>query len=301
MRIGRSSGRHSPRVSSDGNARETERVRQVEYVWPEEGADYALYAARCRFLEILDEECPEARVELRNAVWPKYKEMFRRIGSDSAEEKGGTGAPPPKATDSNWVELRESETFNAWLAQARGEGDSLVQDFTAALDAWLEKYKLNEAWVRDAVIRTIRAWEMNPDLAERPWWVMLAKGTRDALTVEEQAFTFSYPWAWEPTLKTREQAKAEITTAFTTKLIEWLNERAQLAENRNFRKVPVKKKLERDLRWLVLNRVKGLGFAEIARKHPKLKGGRKMKGRGKTVENAVKAAEELIGLTPRSS
>ena len=147
----------------------------------------------------------------------------------------------------------------------------------------------------DAVIRTIRAWEMNPDLAERPRWVLFAKGTQAALTVEEQEFTFSYSWAWEPTLKTRQQAKAEITTAFTTRLIEWLNERAMLVEKRNFRKVPVKKKLERDLRWLVRKRVRGLGFADIARQHPKLKGGRK------TVENAVKTAEELIGLTPRSS
>ena len=147
----------------------------------------------------------------------------------------------------------------------------------------------------DAVIRTIRAWERNPDLAERPWWVLFAKGTRSALTIEEQEFTFSYSWAWEPTLKTRERAKAEITTAFTTRLIEWLNDRAKLAEIRNFQKVPVKKKLERDLRWVVWNRVRDLGFAKIARKHPELRGGRK------TVENAVKTAEKLIGLTPRSS
>ena len=122
--------------------------RIVQHVSPVEGADAEQYFCRKKFLEIFEAECPEAREELRDSVWPEYKGMLERIEASSL-------GPALPTTDSRDV-LSTFQAFSAWLAQTRS--DPAVTGFARTLDEWVAKYHLEADWLRDSALQTILAY-----------------------------------------------------------------------------------------------------------------------------------------------
>lgn len=261
-------------------------VSKRYYVAPGEASDSALSRARFQFLAILEEEHPDARAHLRDTVAPLYRKM--RVGAVSA----GEAVPAPR----NFVDLYHGEGFADWLERHRSSLTA-ARRFAGALDAWINANHLQAPWLRDAAIRTIQAWELNPSLANESRWFMRLSSHRTALLGGEEAdLRIWIPSAWEPTVQPRSFARKEILSQLRKALDQWLDERERLVQGRGYVLAPDVRQPEKHTRWLVRYQVVGESYTSIARDEglaaPEAQG-------RQTVADAVRAAAERLGLQLR--
>ena len=256
------------------------------YVHPTEAGSESLANARVTFFELLEEEAPEVRQELRDRVQPQYRLMLESFRT--------RGLEPPVPHD--FRELYTSDAFTEWFTASREVPE--LQEFANTLDALIERFNLSTPWLRDAAIRTIQAWGINPSLTESNCWFLKMPRIPTALTIEEMEFKLALTWVWDTTSLTRAYARTRAIKDFEAALDQWLDEREQLARDRGFVPAPDIRQADKHTRWLVRYQVLGESFTSIARdermRAPEAQG-------RQTVAAGVRAVATRIGIQLRQT
>jgi len=280
--------------------------RVVQFAWPWEPADHALYSGRYRFLVLVCKECPESWLELERPMRCAYEEMFLLL------ESSGTDIPAV-GLGGSWDDVHSHELVTWLFGPARQDHSFEVWPFEKRLTAWQKKFRLSEDWVKDSIVRTLHAWLLGLDAPGTGRWVVQRPHDLSApVSGSENAFTFTQTEVWQPTLETREEARERVINAFEHTLSQWFDHKEALLSQRGLKKVSVWPKRDQHLRWLVRYQCKGERWAEIARHPDRVTSaassaqvatnevaGAKRKLTAKAVEDAVRKAANRIGLTLR--
>jgi hypothetical protein len=235
-----------------------------EYVSPEEEEDAALHVARWEFLRTIEGHAPCVLKRFHSEVFPAYMEARNQSFERSSKVDTDTEAsvPPP---DSHISITMTSDTFVDWYRDAKEGGNLCVERLATALDAWAERHRLQTEWMIDTALRTIRAWEVNPKLAEQLRWVMKPASHRVVLNHELQELVFRYHWVWEPTIERRSDADKKVKDAFNKELAEHFDKIEALAEKSGYVSPPQKKRTRKHFVWLVRRLVLDEKYYQIAK------------------------------------
>ena len=150
---------------------------------------------------------------------------------------------------------------------------------------WSHRYHLNESWVLDSALCTLRHWSRGR--ATRHFLVPLERGPQ----TEQPAFRFEEP-AWNPYLIRRSTYLAQARRNFRRRLRDYVDAIEKDLRGKGWRRTPQKRLSDplRHFEMLAHYQCQEWSHSEIA--------GRYIVGR-RTVGNALNRAAELIGLTLR--
>jgi hypothetical protein len=145
----------------------------------------------------------------------------------------------------------------------------------------------------ELVVHTLSRWSASPNLESSRRWVLPYPSDWHPMEYGERVVFYSTDW--DPFTTPRETAEREITADFKAQLEEQLNRIEVLSKERGIPELPEKRKLDKHLRQLVWNQVKGQTFTGIARraelKDPEQQG-------RKSIADNVRTTADLIGLDP---
>jgi hypothetical protein len=254
-----------------------------ERVCPDPYHNWPLAFARDEFLSLMDEEAPEVREDLAEAVFPLLKPALM--------------AAPPGLLQLEEEVLRWSPDSVTWFYEARAAGQPDVVALADALLAWAETHNIQSDWVYDAALRTMIAWQQDPARQDHSaGWFGLWPPWRSALSQEEQHFQLDLPNFWDPTMESATDARRRLRAIARRAVDDFIDRGVRLADERGFGEPKGGRVPSQHLRWLVRRQVVGQNFTEIARSD----GHADPDGAGyKTVSNGAHQAAELIGLPLR--
>ncbi len=265
--------------------RDLKALRQSELperVHPSAYENLPLALARYEFLSIVDEEEQEVRETLLETVFPLLEPALVAV--------------PPGLLELHPEDLRSWPGAVDWFYKAKDEGQPETVLLADALGAWAISHNLAANWIVDAALRTMIAWQQNPELRDNPEWFSLEPDWSSALSPEEQSLEIKWKQAWEPTLESKDSARERLKEDAQKRIDDFLDKSDKLAEERSYVKPPKRRVPSRHLRWLVRHQVVGQSITEIAEdlqsddpKQPGRKG----------VANGVHNAAELVGLELR--
>jgi len=211
-----------------------------EHFAPDIGERRALWAARNRFLKIVDELYPEVRKSLRDRVW-----MPMRSSCNELLEEDRLSTPPNNPGD--WYQSVPASFADVFYA-ALEAGDGRARQLQDALHSLLDEKHLNCDWIAEAAVETIDAWHGGLDPEVDSGWILPGAGIWTPLNPAEKQFSFSE--SWEPASESRRDAQKRILDSFRKRLEGWMRETESLAISRGFVETPESRKEEVHLRWL---------------------------------------------------
>jgi hypothetical protein len=166
---------------------------------------------------------------------------------------------------------------------------NIKPDSETALIDWMDRFYLNEKWMRDCALGTLRMWADNPKMKNRELII-------DPYSAEwnpEQFVT-----TWQPLEETITKAKERIED----ELDRYLAHIEKLAEKQGWKKnKQLRQKMTGDFlhhfEWLVMYQVEGLSYPEIAEKYMSLNPDKPLTEN--TVNKGVVRVSDEIGLKRR--
>jgi hypothetical protein len=276
--------------------------RRPELILPDDEENWLRAFHRERFLQIVDEEEPDVKEGLR-ALLPTFRGTLESVVPDAGQIPDflGVGAPEGGFDE---IEIHHSALVVDWIERVGEAGQEQVRELAEALRAWQERHNLDASWVRDAALRTLAAWALSPQEADRGTWVpympvFRGHGFPETITVEVEVSVH-----YEPTVVRRDGARRAIRER--VERMAW--ERAEPLVDAYLDRVdaeghgaggappPRPTDLDGQLRRLARYQVVEESFTAIARAERL----RDPEGNGrKTVAESVEKAAALVGLQLR--
>jgi hypothetical protein len=181
----------------------------------------------------------------------------------------------------NAMNLKDSKTRSGWSWVPR---NSDHDNLTLALSKWATGFNVEDEWLIDEALRTLRGWHVAPE-----WKTSLRWNTqfaRSSTCPPGARFEFHFN-GWETELLSWPAYRDSLRRSFDSKIAEYEEKTRELAESNGLIRAR-RKYSQENFEWFVLYQFAGRSSTQIAR-------GRHGEDADSTIVKGIKAAAKLIG------
>lgn len=263
----------------------------------EKGArDRTRWEARKLFLDKVAELAPDVKASLFDDILQTYREAYQKTQPppEQVSPAGPFGEEVVRQHPPEWVSWQWREDH--WNGDDSDWPPELSQLRKQVLD-WAQRWNLQDPWVLDAVLRTLRVWHKRIDPGTSPESEQPLKfhPPRFIDSLATPPFEFCHQ-AWRPQWTTWEAFNEQVRSEFERQLTAYRKAREAEVEEQGLERSPKKlKQLEANadqhFDWLVRFQVLKQTQSHIAAQVSRTK---------RTVQDALRHTAELVGITRRS-
>ncbi|MGE4412189.1 MAG: hypothetical protein AB7E45_00655 [Candidatus Caldatribacteriota bacterium] len=240
------------------------------------GRNLKTYYARQTFWCILEKRAPKTLKYLKKEILPIYNELFPEDYSSTC----GT---------LNLMRLRWKR-IGAVNIVCRGHLTPLIE----VINKWSERFNLHDDWIKDKLLKTLADWRNNPPKENEKLYYY---GIEVIIFASNKPIPYSFKTKdWNFSLETWGDAKKRITLDFKTSLDQYKKEKEELAKKSGLVKTRFKRKLDKQIRWLIDYQVYGKSFNNVTDSESKKRANGILSC---TIERGIKQTAKLLGIKLR--